>query len=122
MVRREPMYFNSRMTRTPRKVLATRTKRMTRKLLLFISLDRCRGITTGNTRRENGPAGSAACYVAVGVAAALAADFGDGVVLLLLVLATSIASSALVVVPQVVPLAVLALAVPLIVLETCKLH
>lgn len=80
MVRREPMYFNSRMTRTPRKVLATRTKRMTRKLLLFISLDRCRGITTGTTRRENGPAGSAA-----GVAAALAADFGDGVVLLLLV-------------------------------------
>lgn len=71
MARREPMYFNSRMTRTPRKVLATRTKRMTRKLLLFISLDRCRGITTGTTRRENGPAGTA--------------DFGDGVVLLLLV-------------------------------------
>ena len=61
-------------------------------------------------------------------AAALAADFGDGVVLLLLVLAARIASSALVVVPRVVPLAVLALAVPLIVLvskcksETCKLH
>ena len=75
MVRREPMYLNSRMTRTPRKVLATRTKRMTLKLLLFISLDRYGGITTGTTRRENGPAGSAACYVAVGVAAALAADW-----------------------------------------------
>lgn len=37
MVLREPMYLSNRMTRTPRRVRAKRTKRMTLKLLLFIS-------------------------------------------------------------------------------------
>ena len=103
MVRREPMYLKSRMTRTPRKVLATRTKRMTRKLLLFISLDRYGGITTGTTKRK----------LLVVLLLLL-------VLLLVVLVAARVANSALVValvvVPRVVPLAVLVLALPLIVL------
>ena len=107
MVRREPMYLKSRMTRTPRKVLATRTKRMTRKLLLFISLDRYGGITTGTTKRK-------LLVVLLWVLLLLL------VLLLVVLVAARVANSALVValvvVPRVVPLAVLVLALPLIVL------
>ena len=37
MVLKEPMYRSSRMTLTPRRALAKRAKRMTRRWLLFIS-------------------------------------------------------------------------------------